>query len=187
MVNSVYRQRYRMWGTPTQIPRCLRCGGGSDVMQRMLKRLNYFDGQLLSADDFRAEQQYALETRRRHNRLLHGWGIVTGLGVAVSDRNTVTVEPGLALDPLGREVDVTALISVAVKPGRSPQWVVVSYCERDADPVLLLGGAPSRIEEGASVTLAARVAADGVVIGRIKHGARGWRIDRSFRPRKVRR
>jgi len=154
-----------------------------------VKRVNYFYGKLLTVDEFRAEQQYWLDTHRRHNRLLHGWGIVTGLAVAMSARNAVTVEPGLALDPLGREVNLTVPISVPVKAGRSPRLVVVSYCEREADPVLWAGddAQPSRIEEGASVTLAGRAAADSVAIGRITYGARGWRIDRTFRPRKARR
>ena len=155
-----------------------------------MKRVRYFDGQLLTADVFRDEQQYWLETRRRHNRLLHGWGVVTGLGVTSSSRNTLTVEPGMALDPLGREVVVPAPISVAVKAGPAPQLVLVSYCERDVDPMTELYESrteASRVEEGASVTLAKRADAESVAIGRITRAAKGWKIDRSFRPRRVRR
>lgn len=44
-----------------------------------MKRVNYFEGQLLGLDDFRAEQRYHREKRKMHNRFLHGWGVVSGL------------------------------------------------------------------------------------------------------------
>lgn len=46
-----------------------------------LKRLNYFYGQLLGAEDFRAEQNYFREKLKLHNRCLHGYGVVCGLRV----------------------------------------------------------------------------------------------------------
>lgn len=45
------------------------------------KRLNYFYGQMLGAADFRAEQDYFREKLKLHNRCLHGYGVVCGLGV----------------------------------------------------------------------------------------------------------
>ena len=45
------------------------------------ERLSFFMGQHLSAQDFRTEQAYFREKLRLHNRCLHGWGIVCGLGV----------------------------------------------------------------------------------------------------------
>jgi hypothetical protein len=71
-----------------------------------LKRVRYFAGQLLTAADFEAEQRYFLERHRRHNRLLHGWGVVSGLEVS-SDGNrggSVRVGPGFALDCVGDEI-----------------------------------------------------------------------------------
>ena len=42
---------------------------------------------------------------RRHNRLLHGWGIVCGAGVTPgADSQTVVVGAGLVLDPWGNEI-----------------------------------------------------------------------------------
>lgn len=46
-----------------------------------LTRPRYFNGQLLTADDLQAEQNYFREKLRRHNRCLHGWGVVRGLEV----------------------------------------------------------------------------------------------------------
>jgi hypothetical protein len=70
------------------------------------RRPRYFSGQLLTPDDFEAEQSYHLEARRQHNRHLHGWGIVSGLGVTASGSGGVMVEPGLAIDGLGRTIVV---------------------------------------------------------------------------------
>lgn len=70
------------------------------------RRPNYFSGQLLTAEDFEAEQLYFLEGRRSETRQLHGWGVVCGLGVTPSGTGGVVVEPGLAIDGLGREIRV---------------------------------------------------------------------------------
>jgi hypothetical protein len=44
-----------------------------------LRRLKYFYGQLLSAEDFRTEQDFFREKLKLHNRCLHGYGVVCGL------------------------------------------------------------------------------------------------------------
>ncbi|HEU5039233.1 MAG TPA: hypothetical protein VFT84_00330, partial [Gemmatimonadales bacterium] len=62
-----------------------------------LKRVNYYEGKLLTADDFRDEQEYHRERSRLHNRCCHGWGIACGLDVSI-DGNELAVSPGLALD-----------------------------------------------------------------------------------------
>lgn len=46
------------------------------------KRLNYFYGQMLGAADFQTEQAYFREKMKLHNRCLHGYGVICGLGVA---------------------------------------------------------------------------------------------------------
>ena len=57
-----------------------RCPDGTLVRNR------YYTGKLLSAADFEQEQQYLRAKHRRHNRLLHGVGIVSGLDVTCRDR-----------------------------------------------------------------------------------------------------
>ena len=47
----------------------------------MLERVRYFPRQLLPADDLSAEPDYLRERARRHNRYLHGWGVVCGCSV----------------------------------------------------------------------------------------------------------
>jgi len=44
--------------------------------------LNYHFGQLLGVEDFRAEQGFHLGRSRRHQRLLHGHGVVRGYPVS---------------------------------------------------------------------------------------------------------
>jgi hypothetical protein len=63
-----------------------------------MERVRFFDGQLLTAADFEAEQKYHLEKRRLHNRMLHGFGVVDGLRVSVAGGTdaTVVVSPGFA-------------------------------------------------------------------------------------------
>jgi hypothetical protein len=69
------------------------------------RRVNYFSGRLLTAEDFETEQSYWLGKHRSHGRHLHGSGVVCGLRVTPSGPG-VTVEPGLAIDGLGREIVV---------------------------------------------------------------------------------
>ena len=76
-----------------------------------IKRLNYFNHQFLEEKDFRDEQQYHLEMRRRLNRSLHIWGIAEGLEVARSGNREVTVAPGFAIDREGRELVVVTPIA----------------------------------------------------------------------------
>jgi hypothetical protein len=70
-----------------------------------LRRLNYTNGQLLDVSDFTNEQDYHLKMRRRHNQLVHTWGIVAGLEVAAVDGDTdLVIKPGMAIDKEGREI-----------------------------------------------------------------------------------
>jgi len=75
-----------------------------------LERVRYFTRQLITADDMLAEQQYFRQKLRRHNRFLHGWGVVCGMGVtAAPDAKMklpwrVKIDAGYALGPLGDEI-----------------------------------------------------------------------------------
>ena len=70
-----------------------------------IKRLNYFDAQFLGETDFTDEQTYHLEMRRRHNRLLHSWGVADGgFPTTKSGDKTILVGAGTAIDKDGREI-----------------------------------------------------------------------------------
>ena len=76
------------------------------------KRTNYFDGRFLTAADLTLEQDYHRSARHAHNGGLHGTGVVCGLDVR-SAGDGVVVEPGIAVDPRGREI-------VVPSPGEMP-------------------------------------------------------------------
>ena len=94
------------------------------------ERVRYFSGRLLGVDDFNQEQEYLLGKARRHNRMLHGWGIVVGLEVSAtaSERTQVSVAPGYALGPCGNEISVDESVLVEVAPDGT-SFVVVRFEE----------------------------------------------------------
>ena len=101
----------------------------------MFKRVRFFSGQILSAQDFQVEQQYQLDKRRISNRYLHGSGIVGGLHVTVED-GTVIVSPGFALDPMGNEIVIDRPTPVDTKPcANHVCYLFVRYTESGTDPV----------------------------------------------------
>lgn len=157
------------------------------------KRPRYFAGQLLGAGDFAAEQQYLMEKRFLHNRVLHGAGVATGLSVSVdSDPSApaVVVEPGVALDPQGRELELRAPVRVEVGSATGPTFLVIEHTERETDPVLLPGAASpmaTRIEDGVSLRLSDQEAVDaGVTLARLLPDTGGWMTDSGFAPQRCR-
>ena len=82
-----------------------------------LERVHYFPRQLITAVDMLDEQSYFREKLRRHNRLLHGWGIVCGCEVTEKLNGTekvawtVEVSPGYVLDPLGNEIEIPSPVT----------------------------------------------------------------------------
>src|SRR5579864_4392637 len=77
-----------------------------------LERPRYFPRQLITPVELTLEQHYFRDKLRRHNRLLHGWGVACGAQVClVTDPITrdlkpwtVSVQPGYILGPYGDEI-----------------------------------------------------------------------------------
>ena len=119
---------------------------------RVPPRVHYFPGQVLSAEDFIAEQSYFREKLRQHNRTLHHPGIIEGLAVTL-DATQVQVSPGLALDAAGNELCVPATQTALLPKTPADVFVVLRYDESAIDPVPVPGppgsdsGTPSRIQE----------------------------------------
>ncbi len=90
------------------------CGDGCG-----LERVRYFPRQLLGAEDLTDEQSYFREKLRRHNRYLHGWGVVCGCSVRPAPTKEkpfqVLICPGYVITPCGDEVLIgcPALFDVA--------------------------------------------------------------------------
>ena len=86
----------------------------------------YYPRQLITPDDLTLEQNYFRDRMRRHNRLLHGWGVVCGAIVCpattVNSDGTVTfipwqirVQKGYVLGPYGDEIIVDCARTVDLR------------------------------------------------------------------------
>ena len=94
------------------------------------KSARYFHGMLLTDRDFREEQIYHNEKRKLHNRLLHGWGVVCGLGIkaACPTSSKIIITPGMALDCCGNEIMVCEDFEVDLKTPTDPCADPASNC-----------------------------------------------------------
>jgi hypothetical protein len=101
------------------------------------RRVNFMEGVLLTAADLASEQHYHREMRYLHNRL-HGYGVASGLEVTVT-KGHVRVAPGTGIDVQGREIIVTAPLTMRLGPHRNTQpWVrhlVIAWSEVPDGPV----------------------------------------------------
>ncbi len=169
-----------------------------------MKRPNYFAGQLLSADDFTAEQEYQRGKQRRHNLFCHGLGVVQGLQVSSVNENAgwmVVVEPGVAIDPLGNEIQLCNSVKFRLPKSHSAIEVGIRFSERFCEPVPIgsdatpLSSQPSRVEEGCEVLLRAvsvpqskakrrtvGTSLDILPLARLVRSRRAWKVDRKFKP-----
>ena len=164
-----------------------------------LKRPRFFPGKLITPEDLELEQQYLREKLKRHNRSLHGFGIVSGLKVTVRS-GQIVVESGIALDCEGNELVIDAVKSIAaplITDNYHTAFVNVRFVENGADPTP--GGLEelSTIIESFELTFAldnfnlghrhlrARWLACGkphaLTIAKLKRSAHGWRVERGYR------
>ena len=97
------------------------------------ERPRYFAGKIVTADDFELEQRYHKEKRWLLNRMFQGAGVVSGLGVVADAQSTVTVAPGFALDPHGREILVSEPQQVAIPDCAEPISICLLYAEVETD------------------------------------------------------
>jgi hypothetical protein len=142
------------------------------------KRVRYFSGQFLSADDFNAEQEYF--------RLLLGCGVVSGLETTVGG-GTVKVSPGLALDPRGNEITVDCSMALKLRGGGKPVFLSLEYLERETDPVPAGDGMQaSRIEEGFQLTFGSVPLPGAVPLAKLMRRSGRRQLSRGFRVPRIR-
>jgi hypothetical protein len=133
------------------------------------ERNHYFFGKLLTAQDFVDEQNYFVEKTRRHNRYLHGWGVVSGLRVEVQEGETsngetrVVISPGMAIDCRGNEIYVCTAQEARIPRNKNRVYLTIEYREELVEPIPKLNsegtGDPSnmeanRIREGFCIQIA---------------------------------
>ena len=100
-----------------------------------MKRVHYYTGMLLSAEDLQAEQDYQREKCRLHNRCLHGYGVACGLAVSVW-KGSVRVSPGVALSCTGDEIVVSNTIPLRPEIAEElPQLKVLSVAPMLAEAI----------------------------------------------------
>ena len=164
---------------------------------RPLVRPHYFSGRLLAPEDLNQEQTYFREKHKRHNRSLHGFGIVNGLDVS-TDSGGVVVSAGLAIDCRGNEIvlEENQRLLPAAMGSSEVAFVAIKYREVFSGP--MIGGESATIVEGSEVVVESQNQNGGhrhlrgrwlpcgedhsLTVARLKRGQRGWRIDRRYRP-----
>jgi hypothetical protein len=158
------------------------------IERETLKRPNYFFGKLLGAADLQLEQQYHLEKHRRHNRHLHGFGIVSGLEVRVeatsdSDGDRIAVEPGYAIDSCGEEIAIPECIRLAVPADGDVAYVTLRQwnhpCAGSGPQHALDAGC---IEEACIIAIARDVLPSALAIVRLACIDGRWAVDAAFVP-----
>jgi hypothetical protein len=88
-------------------------------------RNRYFRGKLMTVADYQAEQLYMVQRRRVVNRMVLGWGVVSGFHVD-EHGDGLTISPGMALDPCGREI--VACEPVTIKERDDVLWLHEGKC-----------------------------------------------------------
>jgi hypothetical protein len=144
-------------------------------MADVTKRVSYFDRQFLRAADFQDEQAYALDRRRRHNRLLHAPGIAEGLQVSANINDAfVTVAAGTAYDGFGREIVLANSQQVpvsAITGATATAFITIAYGEQASDPSTdpgVTGNSTRMSEQPALAAGATPPASPGVILALAK-------------------
>jgi len=174
-------------------------------MSEPLKRNNHLSAGELTAEEFQTDQQYFLEKLRRHNRALHGFGVVYGLKTN-RQGTQIVVEPGLALDCGGNEIVVAQVVKteLPVEPAESScVYLCLRYAERYAEKLCGVdsdrsGNESSLIEETFELVILSQnphrnhrrqksrwMACNRpheLALARLQHKAGGWRMDRRYHP-----
>jgi hypothetical protein len=97
-----------------------------------LARPKYEVGGYLRAADLESEQGYRRQRLRRHNRHLHGWGVVCGFRVAAEPHGLpwqIRVCPGYALGPWGDEIysGIPIIVDIAAFAWSRPSLTTPAY------------------------------------------------------------
>jgi hypothetical protein len=108
----------------------------------LIERPRYFPRQLITPDDMTLEQDYFRRKSKRHNRMLHGWGVVCGAQVCpvlTSNGDTgtepwrVSVSPGYILGPYGDEIVIGGTVCFDLRT-RCVGAVEGDICGEPVDP-----------------------------------------------------
>jgi hypothetical protein len=155
-----------------------------------LTRPHFFAGQLLDAATLQAEQDYHREKFRRHNRMLHGFGIVSGLGVHVESTSDpgggrIIVDPGYAIDRCGEEIAVCTGATLALPSVGNEAFVRLRFWEHPCSwdsPSASGESGLTAVEEACVIGFAQAVLPPALALARLIRADGGWRVDPAFVP-----
>lgn len=164
-----------------------------------LSRPHYFSGKLLTEQDLNQEQTYFIEKSKRHNRSLHGFGVVSGLKVT-NDGGKVKISAGMALDCEGNEI-IIPCDQFLPAPAFDLKIAFITLKYREQCEGVTPPGEPSSIVESFEVIfttdnqntghrhLKARWLScgkdHGLTLAKFRQGKTGWRVDRRYRTPKI--
>jgi hypothetical protein len=136
---------------PAPTRSCSYCGG-----LECLCRPQFRAGQVLTESDLNCLEQYVIRKQQRHNRYLHGTGVVCGMQVLChACPGWVTVTSGFAIGPCGEEIaipcDHQLNVCQLIRDCRTALWKNWS-CEPFAAPCGPTGDS-SEVEESWYVTV----------------------------------
>lgn len=154
--------------------------------QPQLERPNYFSGQLLTPGDLALEQQYVREKLRRLQLASFDVGVIAGLHVTVDNSPgapAIVVSPGSALNAEGELIVLDSDVRCPVPPLTGDGVVLLRYVERVSASALAVGNAPddgtspshpSRIAEGAAISIADSTDDGAVLLARLTQVDGQW-------------
>ncbi|WP_419872030.1 hypothetical protein [Candidatus Pristimantibacillus sp. PTI5] len=119
------------------------------------ERNRYFYGKLLTVRDFESEQKYFNDKRRLLNRLLYGSGVLSGMQVVAVDDKTISVEMGVAIDYIGRELVIPSPVTLKLSmiegftnnEYKKNVYLCIAYDEKGKEPVHSVGNSAIRNDE----------------------------------------
>jgi hypothetical protein len=152
------------------------------------QRPRYAPGQLLTAEDLQLAQDYHAGKVRQLTRVVFGVGVVEGLGISTSG-SQVTVSSGVAVDGMGRLLELSEACQFASPAGGAAWNVFIGMEEVTGDPQpsmiggleTVTGSSPRRIQEVIKLWIEAAAAKPGapstgaVWLGKIQAGRKRGR------------
>lgn len=169
-------------------------GVNGKALSCALVRNRYYAGQLLTAQDLQLEQDYVRARLRRHNRELHGVGVVHGLQVSVRQNSggageQVVVQPGIAIQPDGEDIEVCAEALATLPQTGAQLLVMLTQAERLTHPVKASEDEQvqfTRVEETFALQVEATPGENGIALARLIRTAGGWKVDQAFSVQRAR-
>ncbi len=121
----------------------------NDLTRFQLKRVNPFQGLVIDAEAWRDAHNYHREQLRLHTLAFHNTGIVYGLGLSASipPDSSMTIQPGMGVDPEGNVIVIPQLLRYKMQTQKSGLvYLVAEFREVPGEPYQPPdGGQPTRM------------------------------------------